>query len=307
MQQQVFLLGAGRSGTTLIQRMFNTYDDVILWGEHAGFLEQLADAYFVLKQNPSMHEYSYNKRVKDPKIDALAYYKDPKHWQAWMNWFGPQNVDDIYRNFLESTFNPEHINKPIWGFKEIRYGRNCKVVRFLQELYPNAIFIAMVRDGLNVIESQLTTFHQGTSKYPKLKRILQLPQLIKIAYNWQKYNATFLHLQKSSSNFILLRYEDFIADRQLIKPILNKLNLDFTSIQEAVFNLNEGRGSSFEDQTQQNERWRVMGWFPIFVAEVIIGKSCLILNYPRPKEYFIATKISGLLAKFTDLFRKGRV
>jgi len=42
----IFLLGTGRSGTTLLQRIINSAEDVIIWGEHGGFLSQVSEAYF---------------------------------------------------------------------------------------------------------------------------------------------------------------------------------------------------------------------------------------------------------------------
>ena len=43
----IFLLGTHRSGTTLLQRIVNSSEDALIWGEHGGFLSQIAEAYFL--------------------------------------------------------------------------------------------------------------------------------------------------------------------------------------------------------------------------------------------------------------------
>jgi len=294
---QLFLLGSGRSGTTLIQRIFNSFDDVILWGEHSGFLDELASVYFHIKNCPSMHEYSYSQLAPKDCDNLWGYYKNPKRWQAWNNWFGPDDLKKQFCVLVESIFNPEHMGKKrVWGFKEIRYGENPQVIDFLAELYPQAQFLVIARDGLNVIESQLTTFHQGTSNYPRLKRIIQLPILIKIAKKWAKTNNTFMDLQKNNPNFHVIKYEDFIADNSIINDVTDKLDLTITGTQLDIIKLKEGRGTSFNSKSDENERWKKMGIIPAFIGEAIIGKTCIDLGYKRPKMLFLATKISTFIS-----------
>ena len=43
----IFLLGTHRSGTTLLQRIVNSSEDAMIWGEHGGFLGDIAEAYFL--------------------------------------------------------------------------------------------------------------------------------------------------------------------------------------------------------------------------------------------------------------------
>ena len=42
----IFVLGIWRSGTTLMQRILNSVDDVYIWGEQGFFLKHIAEAYF---------------------------------------------------------------------------------------------------------------------------------------------------------------------------------------------------------------------------------------------------------------------
>ena len=40
----IFLFTLHRSGGTLLQRIVNAHPNVVIWGEHGGFINQLADA-----------------------------------------------------------------------------------------------------------------------------------------------------------------------------------------------------------------------------------------------------------------------
>ncbi len=291
----LFLLGTGRSGTTLIQRFLNSHPDIMLWGEHQGFLEDLANSYFALKEHPSMHEYAYKNVAPANCEDLLGFYKDPKKWQAWTNWFVPENVDDFYRTMLESIFNPEQVGKhKVWGFKEIRYGENPDVLRFLQCLYPQAVFLSVVREGLNVVESQLTTFHQGESKYPRIKRILQLPILMRIARSWAAMNYQLHAWASKHERCHFLRYEDFVKDYRIIRPVMDQLGLEIEPAQTEVMSMTEGRGSSFKANSDQNARWKKMGYIPSFVAELYMGKQSKKFGYPRPRALSPASLLSKL-------------
>ena len=110
-KQQLFLFGTGRSGTTLIQRVINTFPNTMIWGEHAGFLKQLSELYFFLKDNSSLHEFSYNNSISDEKKFDLSSYNNSKVWQAWINWFKPEDLKTIFRDILESFFCPSEFEK----------------------------------------------------------------------------------------------------------------------------------------------------------------------------------------------------
>jgi len=289
----LFLLGTGRSGTTLIQRFINAHSDAIIWGEHIGFLESMADAYFLLKEHPSMHEYAYKNRASEEELDLYAFYKNPQLWQAWMNWFKPEDVDCFFRQFLEDMLCPKSVGTfQVWGFKEIRYGENTKVIDFLQALYPKAVFLCVVRESLNVIESQLTTFHQGASKYKKIKRLIQIPKLINIAIKWKKMNRAYELLSQHRENVILLKYEHFVENYLVIVPVMEKLGLDIQQAQIDVLKLQEGRGSSFSPSSNANKRWKKIGFLPAFIAEAITGGTANSLGYPRPSSLKLATYLS---------------
>ena len=44
----IFIFSSGRCGSTLMQRILNSYTDITVWGEHNGFLLDIAEAFFML-------------------------------------------------------------------------------------------------------------------------------------------------------------------------------------------------------------------------------------------------------------------
>lgn len=300
-KKQIFIIGSGRSGTTLVQRLFNSFPNTMIWGEHSGFLTSISDAYYTLMRNPSMHEYSYSQVAPATTDNLIEFYKRPERWQAWNNWFQPNDVKELFKQYLESIFNPKGIGESvIWGFKEIRYGKNDRVIDFLAELYPKAQFVFITRNGLNTLESQLTTFHQGESKYLAIKRILQLPIAIRIAINWTTQNRYLMRLAASDNgNFQLIQFEHIIKDINILEPILSKLGLSIGEKQLEVMKMKEGRGTGFKG-TDVDLRWKRLGFFPGFIAEMILGATNSKIGYQTPKRLIPANYISRLVNRLME-------
>ncbi len=271
----------------------------MIWGEHAGFLRQLSEVYFFLKENPSMHEFSYQHKVsKENKFD-LSMYNDSRVWQAWINWFRLEDLDELFRKTVENFFCPKAFGGiNVWGFKEIRYGPNDRVFDFLNHLYPEANYIFITRDSLNTIESQITTFHQGISKFTKLKRLVKLPQLLRIARKWQVQNAYYFKLSREHpETHYLIRYEDVLENLTILNPILEKYGLEIGDEQLNVLSMKEGRGTNFQLNKSVHSRWMRMGLIPAFFAEIIVGATSQDLEYARPAKLSLATYISNWLAR----------
>ena len=82
----IFLLGSGRSGTTLLQKILNSADDVMIWGEHGGFLKPIARAYFDHTEKPKVNQaiFRRNPVAKDPNLDFNRSMLT-KIGYSWMN------------------------------------------------------------------------------------------------------------------------------------------------------------------------------------------------------------------------------
>lgn len=191
----IFILGSGRSGTTLLMKILNSKDSVMIYGEHGGFLEQIASAYFSALTDKTIK--SHINESKRPEEILLAKYR-PFIGYAWLNWFGSENIKGSFKNFIESLFNPKKFHNTLhWGFKEIRYACNDKVLDMLVDIYPEAKFILLTRNPFDVIASQLTMGKWGT-----FEEILPL---------WKLQNDNMIQFQKDyPNNFFHITFEEMI-------------------------------------------------------------------------------------------------
>ena len=225
----IFLLGSGRSGTTLLQRILNSADDVLIWGEHGGFLKQIAEAYFQNQTDKEIDKQIFvqNPVAKDPSLDFNAL-KLRKIGYSWMNWYGRNEIDVNFRGLIDSFFNPEGMARSHWGFKEIRYGLEDRVMEMLAALYPEARFVFIVRNPIDVVASQVVMGWYGDAQH--------------LAKSWANQNRAildFCHTHEERSH--LVRFEELIApDSSAIPNLFDWLGFTATQKQREILAMEEG-------------------------------------------------------------------
>ena len=206
----IFLLGTGRCGSTLVQRILNSSPEVLILGEHNGFLISLAEAYFSLTSTPNVRKWIF-----DPGFDTnemIAAARDPKFFSAWLNSFTIKRVRYNFRRMIAGVLADEidlvHVR---WGFKEIRYGENDRVLPMLLELYPEASYIFIFRNVMDTIKSMLTAWRPnlpdrlddlGISRKEISKTIMEY------ANRWANQNDKLLDFSdKYPDNSLIVKYE----------------------------------------------------------------------------------------------------
>jgi len=265
----IIVLGAARTGTTLVQRLLNSYEDVLVWGEHAGFLEDVARAFFRTWENPSFFEGTR------PLSAVLETSRPDETWQGWMGWTSREDWVRTFRGFLDALFVPGGLpGKRWWGFKEIRYmatpaDRTLELIRLL---YPEALFAFVVRHPLNAIAS-VRRIPEGAHRLLELQRLCA---------GWEsRYRSYRAWHDADPSRSFWIVYEDLIRERGDVVRLLGALGHTIGEPQRAVMRSAEGRWSSFRDQ-DVNERWRQLPatWLAVVVAT--LGGLCTDLGYPLP-------------------------
>jgi hypothetical protein len=223
----IFLLGTGRCGSTLLQKILNSVDNVMIYGEHGGFLRQIAEAYFLNLEDKKIEKYIMSQNVarEDPTI-VFERLKDPQLWSAWMNWYNRETVKKNFRDFTESFFNPIALGRKVhWGFKEIRYGLNDRVLEMLSDLYPKGRFIFMVRNPLEVVASKISA---------RMSEGLETD-----VQSWVEQNTNFLdfyRLNREKSRIV--RYEDLIGSNSpQLKQLFDWLGFSLTAKQTNIMEL----------------------------------------------------------------------
>jgi len=222
----IFLLGSGRSGTTLLMKILNSVDEIMLYGEHGGFLKQIAESYFFNFINDEIKQ-----RIKKEKEPDSVFVKKTvyKIGYSWLHWYGKETIKKNYRMFIESFFNPDKLSKRVfWGFKEIRYGIDDRVPEMLIDLYPKARFILIIREPIDVIASQLVMGKWGN--------------LNEIVGNWVSQNTyMYKFYTNHRDNCFLIRYEEMISrDSNGLKELFDWLGFEISAKQYNVVDIKEG-------------------------------------------------------------------
>lgn len=223
----LFNLSSGRTGSTLLQKFLNVSGDIVMWGEHAGFLRPVAQAYYHAVGDQNLQR-NFTVASGDPATTiALALTETqkvhgPRQFMSWANWFTEDQFRQCFRDFALSLFCPDGLASKYWGFKEIRYGHDDKVLGFLGEVFPDATFIFLVRHPVDNIVSQLRALSMDDS-----------PEVW--AEKWVRQNGHFLDFAAANPNGHILRFEDFVAgDRKAARALLDTLGLAYTPAHDQV-------------------------------------------------------------------------
>lgn len=295
MKPPIFILGAGRSGTTLIQRVLNSYDDIMIWGEHGGFLKDAAASFFTLLEDPGSRKFHFAEVTNElqPTLESLLQKKDPNVWQAWTNWFKESDVHAIFRQHFESFFrHPAMADNFTWGFKEIRYGTQDRVIEFLSRLYPDAVFVFISRNGYDTVASQLKTFWDAG----RLRRALALRNVYRTGKKWSEQNRHLLEWHSSGKlRSFWVRYEDLTASLEALNPLLSSLGKSVGAHQHAVLEMENGRGSSFDQDPASAPRWKTLTWLQLLLTEEALGSVNRALLYEPPYKVRWLSALTGTL------------
>jgi len=269
-RQPIFIFGFPRSGTTLLQRFLNSYEDVLIWGEHVSFLKDVANAYFRVWRNSDFF------KSKVELYDALHDTKPLTQWQAWMNWIGEEEWRLLYRQFLESIFVPEGLpGKRFWGWKEVHYS-GCKdehTLPFLVNTYPEAKYVFIVRNGFNTMAS--------FNLWPRRINIAEWKH--KGCERWKEVVGSFRDWHRSGRvESFWVRYEEMIVGEGEVIRLLESLGKRIGDDQYAILRAETGRGSSFVERTY-NDRWKHLSKLRLSVALAVFGNLNRELGYEKPR------------------------
>lgn len=229
--QPIILLSPGRSGSTLLQRIVNTSEKVIIWGEHNGFLSQVAASYFNITCSQQMEKLYYSKLDEiQPEIITNSYCDYDKNIN-WLNSFNKENNKTIYRNFIFSILNQNiTVNEKRWGFKEIRYSINDQTVDMITDLFPDSKFIFSIRNPLDILTSMMLDFttHNKKEEILEQKDDSMLFKILKNFIDRVKvfYDSLVRWDNNQQLNSITIKYEDLLSEKeQSIQKIFGFLDV----------------------------------------------------------------------------------
>jgi len=140
-----------RGGGTLLARVLNRHPDVVIWGEHGGFINQLAEADAVARQ------YAGTMLPRQEAVFARFLSREAVADANFDPWLSPIVSPDIAacaRATILDLFTRRVRQGQRWGFKEIRYHRPL-VARFLARLFPACRIVLLTRDPAELCVSAI--------------------------------------------------------------------------------------------------------------------------------------------------------
>lgn len=223
--EPVFAISTGRSGSTLVQRLLNCHQDLVVWGEHYGFLNGLAQSY-VQMANPDQKLFPhFGKNNKGPGL-VLPSLSDPSAAIEWVNPWALDEFRQQLRSFMEGYFASRIESGKRWGFKEIRYN-NIPVLRMLKELYPKGRFVFIRRDPIEVTRSKVFAFvkEDKWKSLPEAQKKNKIASMLKEVHEHYSVYSTFQ--ERNPGICSIVDYEEITSSpRRVMNDLLIKLDLD---------------------------------------------------------------------------------
>lgn len=205
-----FVVGVGRSGTTLLRMMLDAHPQLAMPPE-THFANPLIQASGKLRFTPAA---AARVIVKDERRRWKDFGLDEDELLARFEAIEPFNTSDALRAFYE-LYAAKH-GKPRWGDKTPDYVRKMKK---LQKTLPEAHFIHVIRDGRDAGLSQNARIaKRGKSPIPARE----------MARRWRKKITKSQLDAREVEHYLEIRYEDLIGDtEQVLRRICAHLELEF--------------------------------------------------------------------------------
>ena len=206
----VFILGVQRSGTTLLRLILNSHSNIAI-PEEAAFLRPIIKKKYICDEIP----WKDLKRIYN-------YLKNSPHYALWnydpskfLNWLEKQSsiflkefINNLFMSYAESE------GKIRWGDKTPSLFRE---VDLLYQLFPEAKFIHIVRDGRDVFDSRRRM--DSTKNNSAV-------MAIEWCYKIHKIEKFFESLPPS--NKYTLRYEDLLTNpEETLKNICEFMQVEY--------------------------------------------------------------------------------
>jgi hypothetical protein len=219
----LFILGYPRSGTTLLRALLGAHPQVYLFDE-PDIIQGMRSAGFTIQDRLSPDDRARLLKTwgvgyrcgGDRHLSTLA----PEVISGFTSYKGDMSFREVYEWLLPK---PEGV--PVWGEKSLR---NAFYVRDLHELYPNALFVHLVRDPRAVLLSYYRKRHPGTQQPPRQKKAMRFFAFRSFA--WCAWLNAVKEVREllGEDKVIQVRYEDLVTQPEVeLRRICDALGLDF--------------------------------------------------------------------------------
>lgn len=225
-KRPIFIIGSPRSGTTIFYKLFRKHPDL-------AYLTQLSDLFYDAPYfaNRVLYDYAANhgsrlllqkndKYLTQWKHHDIDYTEAPRVW--WR--FHPKSQND-YLNSTdlrkeEKEFYRLYVQKHLLLYKKERFvskkPSNSLRILYLNEIFPDAIFIHILRDGRAVAASLLERKKKFGKNFgaspPEIENVNTRDLISLCGLQWQGIiRSVFEDSAKlKPDQFLTIKYEDFI-------------------------------------------------------------------------------------------------
>lgn len=201
--KRIFLLGAPRSGTTILQSLLAAHPEVISFPESKFFHYLLYDKF--AGKLPSRMEAFFKDEIKRPEF--LENFDDSQTIETKTAWFV---------GILDGLATEQ--NKSIWLEKTPEH---MYFIEDIERLLPDAKFIHILRNGMDTIASM----YEATRNFSHLWGAGW--DLNHCIGRWEHAMLTS-HKYVKKSNHIFIRYEDVLDNKtKILGEICNFMGIDY--------------------------------------------------------------------------------
>ena len=197
----IFMIGCPKSGTSITARILGSHPDLATWIEAGRVWD--------------------NKNFYNGHSDHI--------WDS----------SDITNEDYSRIRGGFYLYKQLLNKNRIfnKHPRNSLRIKYIKEVFPDALFVQVVRHPVPVVESlsrHSESFWRSRYPYglfckpPQWRKFQNTPPLIKHSYQWEeilKYSTR--NLNKLRTNFLTIKYESFCANpKKEVKRFSNFVGLN---------------------------------------------------------------------------------
>lgn len=192
---------AFRTGSTLVQRLFNARPATLIWGEHGGIVSEFVKI-GVLAKHFSVHG----------KAEREAYFASGENPNTWIANMSPDEraVDEAVvaalRACLKTLYDDRGMKHDRIGFKEVRYGK--AEIELLKACFPNAVVVLLVRHPADVWKSETSYWSDDARRFGE---------------TWNARALEYASLCDPARGIHLVRYEDIAGREKRTLRLLSEL------------------------------------------------------------------------------------
>ncbi len=210
----IIIIGAGRSGTTLLSAMLGLHPDISLHAETAFYIPKvwlhLMEYYdFIVSWSGMMKSISLSNQLPVEQDLVTRRSKEEKR------------IANIVINSLIDIVDIDR-SKRHWGYKEIWNGCNAHFFdwKIYDQVFPQATWVHLIRNPFKFVDSQ------ARNKGEELTKDFLLYHLS----DWTSM-MNYSRLRRQTGRYFEFRYEDLLEDpRGILTPLFNHLEIGWSDL-----------------------------------------------------------------------------